>query len=98
MQSSSPSLTVRHNSAEHRYEIETEGHLAVADYVQDGRRRLMTHTFVPPELRGKGIAEKLVRAAFEDARREGNQIVPQCSYVATFMQRHPEYRDLLASS
>lgn len=89
--------TVRRNSAANRYEIELGGHLAVAEYETgpDGRVTF-THTFVPPELRGKGLAEKLVRRALEDARTEGRRIVAACSYVAVFIERNPEFKPLLA--
>lgn len=88
-------IIVRHNAAEHRFETQVDGYLAVAEYERDGSHLTMTHTFVPPELRGRGIAEKLVRPALEYARKEGLTVVPACSYVAVFMQRHLEYRDLL---
>lgn len=55
------------------------------------------HTLVPPAFRGTGIAAKLVHKGIEDARVEGNKIVPQCSYVAAQFRRHPEWADLLAS-
>lgn len=72
------------------------GHLAVAEYVPEGDRLVFTHTFVPPELRGRGIAEQLVRAALDDARQQGKRIVPQCSYVALFIRRNPEFKPLVA--
>lgn len=88
-------ILVRHNPAGSRFEAIVDTYLAVAEYqLQDGRV-IFTHTFVPPELRGRGIAEKLVRAALEWARAEGRRIVPQCSYVAVFVQRHVEFQDLL---
>ncbi|MFA5057082.1 MAG: GNAT family N-acetyltransferase [Opitutaceae bacterium] len=87
--------TVRHNPAASRYEIEVEGHLAVAEYVLEGDRIVFTHTFVPPELRGRGLAEKLVRPALEEAQRQGRRVVPQCSYVAAFIRRHPEFQPLV---
>jgi predicted GNAT family acetyltransferase len=89
-------LNVRHNAAASRYEITVDGRLAVADYALADERMVMSHTFVPPELRGRGVAEILVRAALDDARRAGRRIVPQCSYVARFIELHPAYRDLLA--
>jgi hypothetical protein len=92
----SSATPVRHNAAASRYEVEADGHLAIADYVLEGDRMTFTHTFVPPELRGRGLAELLVRAALTDARAAGRRIVPQCSYVAVFVQRHAEYRDLVA--
>lgn len=86
----------RHNAAERRFEIETDGILSVVDYeLADGRIRL-THTYVPPELRGRGLAERLVRAALLHARTAGLKVVPVCSYVAVFIERHPEFRADLA--
>ena len=90
-QSASP-IVVQHNAAGHRFEARVDGHLAVAEYERDGASLILTHTFVPPELRGRGLAEKLVRPALEYARNEGLAVVPACSYVAAFIQRHPEYQ------
>ena len=73
-----------------------DGHLSVCGYELAEGRMVFTHTVVPPELRGRGIAEKLVRAALADARAAGRKVVPQCSYVAKFIERHREYQDLLA--
>ena len=61
-----------------------------------GPLRIANHTYVPPELRGRGIAQRLVEALVADARSEDFKIVPQCSYVAALFRRHPEWSDLLA--
>jgi predicted GNAT family acetyltransferase len=58
--------------------------------------RVADHTLVPPELRGQGIAARLVEALIADARSEGFRIVPQCSYVAAAFRRHPQWADLRA--
>ena len=92
----SAAITVRHNATASRYEAEVAGNLAVAEYVVEGGRVVFTHTMVPPELRGRGIAETLVRAALEDARVQGRRVVSQCSYVAMFIRRHPEFQPLVA--
>ena len=47
-------------------------------------------------LRERGLAEQLVRRALADARSQNALVVPACSYVAAFIQRHPEYQGLLA--
>jgi predicted GNAT family acetyltransferase len=87
---------VRHNPAEGRFEMTNDGALSVADYrLQDGEM-ILTHTYVPPELRGRGIAEKLVRAALEYAQREKLRVVPACSYVDAFIRRHSEFQSLVA--
>jgi uncharacterized protein len=63
---------------------------------RDAHTLVDNHTGVPPEHRGQGIAESLVKAAMDDARREGTKIVPVCSYVAVQFRRHPEWADLKA--
>jgi predicted GNAT family acetyltransferase len=89
-------ITVTHNEAEHRYEATVDGLLSVCEYEVVDDKIVFTHTLVPPELRGRGIAEQLVRPALADARAAGRKVVPACSYVAVFIQRHREYQDLLA--
>lgn len=95
MSTSPNDIEVRHNLAESRFETTVDGRLSVADYQLRDGDMVMTHTFVPPELRGRGIAEKLVRAALEHARTEKLRVVPACSYVDTFIQRHREYQPLV---
>ena len=91
---SSP-IEIRHDAAGKRYEAVVEGHRSVCDYELADGRMVFTHTFVPPELRGKGIAEQLVRTALADARAAGRKVVPACSYVARFIELHKEFGDLL---
>lgn len=86
---------VRHNVAAQRFEVAADGHLSVAEYMLDGATVIFTHTFVPPELRGRGLAEKLVRAALQWAQAGKHRVVPACSYVAKFIERHAEFRDLV---
>lgn len=89
-------VTVLHKPGANRYEAVVDGHLSVCEYERVGDNLVFTHTLVPPELRGRGIAEQLVRAALADARTAGQKVVPACSYVAKFIERHREYQDLLA--
>ena len=63
---------------------------------QDASTIIADHTGVPPQHRGKGIAEQLVKAAMEHARETGGRIVPVCSYVVAQFRRHPEWADLRA--
>lgn len=87
---------VRNNEAEHRYELEAEGQLALAAYrLRDGRITF-THTEVPEAMEGRGIGSKLVGAALEDARALGLKVVPACPFVKHYMDKHPETQDLLA--
>ena len=91
----SESISVQHNAAAHRYEAVVDGHLSLCEYELVGGKMIFTHTVVPPELRGRGIAEQLVRTALADARAAGRKVVPACSYVAKFIERHKEFADLL---
>lgn len=89
--------TVRNNVAASQYEATVDGHLAVCRYELDGDRIVFTHTLVPPELRGRGVAELLVRAALAEARDKGRRVAATCSYVAAFLLKHPEVQDLVAA-
>lgn len=90
-------VQVVHNLDAHRFEAMIDGRLSVADYRLGGEGGVITftHTGVPLEQRGRGIAAALVGAALAWARAQRLRVVPSCSYVARFMQRHPETQDLL---
>lgn len=92
----SATYPVIHNEAASRFEATVEGRVCVAEYRRDGDVMTMTHTLVPPPLEGRGIAAAMVKAAFDHARARGLKVVPQCSYVRGYVQRHPEVQDLLA--
>jgi predicted GNAT family acetyltransferase len=87
--------SVRDNPAQHRFELEVEGEHAVANYRLDGDTMVFTHTETPRHLQGRGIASRLVRAALEMVRARGLKVVPRCGFVADYIRRHPEFRDLV---
>lgn len=88
--------TVRDNRAEQEFELDVEGHRAIAAYQREGDTITFTHTLVPEAIAGRGVASKLIRAALDAARDEGLKVVAQCPFVAAYIERHPEYRGLLA--
>lgn len=81
---------VRHNPAQHQYELDTPHGMAVAVYHQQGDKLVFTHTEVPPADEGRGIGARLVKAALADARERGFGVVPACSFVAAVIRRHPD--------
>lgn len=87
---------VHDNSARQRYELEVDGGLVFSDYVRQGNKLLITHTETPPALQGRGLAGQLVKGMLDDVRAKGLKIVPMCSYIVAYFERHPEERDLLA--
>ena len=86
----------QNGSGEYRAHVAGHEHSGMLSWVQHGDVRSAEHTVVPNELRGRGIAERLVLALIEDARAQGFRIHPACSYVAVAFQRHPEWADLQA--
>lgn len=58
--------------------------------------RVLDHTFVPPALNGQGLAATLTEAALTLAQKDQVRVVPQCSYVARWVERHPAWHDLVA--
>ena len=87
---------VRNNEAAHRYELEADGNLAIAEYRLRPGRISFTHTEVPDALAGRGIGKRLVKAALDDARAQGLKVVPICPFVKHYIDTHPEEQDLLA--
>jgi uncharacterized protein len=87
---------VRDNPSRNRYELEVGGSLAFIDYHRTGGVVTLTHAEVPHELRGGGIGSALARGTLELARAQGDRIVPRCSFVVTYLRRHPEFDDLRA--
>jgi len=95
MPSEMSEVTVQHNPAQNCFETTVDGFRSVLEYEPGKGEMIMTHTFVPAELRGRGIAEKLVRAALDYARLEQLRVVPSCSYVDLFIRRRPEFQTLV---
>lgn len=88
--------TVRHDEQQQRYVLEVNGkQLGVASYQQDGERQVFTHTEVDPSLEGQGMGSKLIRESLDDVRKRGNRVVPQCEFVAAYVEKHDEWSDII---
>lgn len=90
------SSEVTDNAAESRFELTVDDEIAFAAYVIADDIITFTHTIVPPALEGQGIASKLIGHALGDAKARGLRVVPQCSFVAAYIGRHPEWEAVLA--
>jgi predicted GNAT family acetyltransferase len=88
-------LPVSHNVTLQRFEVQADGVVAILSYRHEGTRVVLEHTYVPDELRGRGVATTLVRAALDEARQQRWKIVPRCSFVAGFIERNPEFANLV---
>jgi len=79
--------TLTDNTALRRYEFDLGGDKAVIEYILGPGYRILTHTEVPPKFEGQGIGRELVAAALEDLRDKKLQVIPQCSFVAQYIDK-----------
>lgn len=93
-------VTITHDdqlfSGEYTAEVAGSEHVGRLTWVRRGDVRIATHTLVPPQIGGRGVAARLVEALIADAREQGFRIDPACSYVDVAFRRHPEWADLRA--
>ncbi|MGY1841772.1 MULTISPECIES: GNAT family N-acetyltransferase [unclassified Modestobacter] len=90
--------TVTDAPEDSRYEIrDGERLLGQAAYQRRGNQVVFTHTEVDSGEENSGLGSTLVRAALDDVRSKGETVVPMCSFVRGWIERHPEYRDLVAA-
>jgi hypothetical protein len=90
-------LTIRHDSEGRRFTTDVDGATAYITYRErPGRVLDLDHTYVPAASRGGGIASHLTAHALRHARAGGYKVIPSCPFVAAYVARHAEYRDLLA--
>jgi uncharacterized protein len=86
--------SVRDNKALSRFELETGGGLAFANYRLTPSAVVIAHTETPRGLRDRGIASELVRGALQLIRADGLKVVAGCSFVVDYLHKHPEFADL----
>jgi len=90
-------VEVRHEAKQNRYTVLlNERSVGLADYVTTVSAVHFTHTEVNPDERQHGLASILVEQALNDVREHTNlAVVPDCSYVARWIDRHEDFQDLL---
>jgi predicted GNAT family acetyltransferase len=93
--SSSSGKPAREQVTTGRLEIERDGHVAYLEYALAGKVLQLIHTEVPPALRGQGLGSELAHSALEWAREQGLKVDVICPSVAEYLEKHPEYEDLV---
>ena len=90
-------IAVQHQPDQKRFICLVDGFTCVAEYTESDSDRSwnVVHTWVAEELRGRGIAEKLMKALAAEARASGHSLTASCSYAALFLERHKEYADIM---
>lgn len=92
----STELSVVDNAGEGRYEARVGSDVVgFIVYRLDAGRITLVHTEVDPEFEGEGIGSRLVAGALDDIRGRGLAVVPMCPFVRGFIERHPEYSELV---
>jgi predicted GNAT family acetyltransferase len=86
----------RDNEALHHFELTEQGLTAFATYRRNDDQVTIPHVEAPVALRGKGTADRLMRAIVEEARAKKFKIVPTCPYARVWFQRHADAADVLA--
>jgi predicted GNAT family acetyltransferase len=87
---------VRDNPEQRRYEITVGDELTgFVRYVRRGGRAYFVHTEIDPKLEGGGLGSALARGALDAQRELGEQVVPLCPFIRGFVERHPEYADVV---
>lgn len=92
-------LTIQDNPDLRRYEALDEAGVVAgfAEYRRRGDLVVFTHTEVDDAFEGQGVGSTLVRAALDDVREAGLRVRPLCPFFKDYIDRHPEYQDLLAA-
>ena len=86
---------MKHDAQSQEFYIETPEGKAFLHYEREGSVLNFHHTFVPPALRGKGLAEEVVTAGFKYADQNQLKVIPSCPYVARFVMKNSEWKRLV---
>lgn len=81
-----------------RYEMQVAGRTAFITYHREAQVVTLLHAEVPQELSGQGIGSALARGTLELARAQGYKVVARCSFVASYINAHAEFHDLLVAA
>lgn len=90
-------LSVADSPERSRYELYVGSALAgFTDYHAQPGLVTLLHTEIEPSFEGQGLGSRFVAGVLDDIRGRGALVLPICPFVRSFIQRHPEYADLVA--
>ena len=89
-------VTLKLNKDKKQYEIQKGKSVGFAEYMLADNIIYFTHTEVPEEMQGEGMASKLIKFALEDAREKDYKVIPLCPFVRAYIKRHlKDYEEIL---
>ncbi|WP_201526224.1 GNAT family N-acetyltransferase [Psychrobacter frigidicola] len=94
-QDSQKDLDITHNEQDKRFETTIDGQTGYVSYQDRGDTLVYDHTEVPQALEGQGVGSALIKHALDYAREHDKKVVPQCPFVASYIDKHPDYQDLI---
>ncbi|HCN17407.1 MULTISPECIES: GNAT family N-acetyltransferase [Psychrobacter] len=92
---SKSNLNIIHNQPAKRFETSIEGQTGYISYQDRDGKLVYDHTIVPQQLGGRGVGSALVKHALDYAQEQDKKVIPQCSFVSSYIHKHPEYQNLL---
>ena len=78
--------------------LDGEDRVGLVEYRPAGDLRVVTHTEVDDAAEGRGVGSQLARAVLDDARAQGLAVRPDCPFVRSWIEKHPDYQDLVAGT
>ncbi|OGW86403.1 MAG: hypothetical protein A3A81_02275 [Omnitrophica bacterium RIFCSPLOWO2_01_FULL_45_10b] len=89
---------IQHDTKAQEFFIETQEGKALLHYEREGNVLNFNHTFVPPALRGRRMAEQIVSAGFDYAKQNNLKVIPSCPYVLRLVMKNEDWKKLTARS
>jgi predicted GNAT family acetyltransferase len=90
-------MRVIDNKEKNRFEAEVDGHTAIIEYMVQPGVLSLTHTEVPKELSGQGVASEMTEKVLLQIELRGLQIVPVCPFIKKYIDKHPEWKSIVKS-
>ena len=99
MSNSTPEFEIVQNEDARQFELVVDKHKAKVSYVMLSPTSIIfTHTMVPFSMKGQGIASAMAKHVLDYARENNLNVIPQCPFIRSYIERHPEYDDLVMKS
>ncbi|MDX1461702.1 MAG: GNAT family N-acetyltransferase [Marinirhabdus sp.] len=89
-------LEISENTEQNRFEAKIGDKKAILEFIRSDGKMYLTHTEVPKQLEGNGVGSALVEHALAVIEDEKRKLVPSCPFVASYVEKNPEYVHLLA--
>lgn len=90
-------MNLINNKTEKQYEFHIDGFTPKIEYIINHENNVyLTHTEVPKQLGGRGIATQLVEQVLADIEANHQRVVPLCPFVSNYIRKNPEWKRLVA--